>query len=245
MSIFVVMKLNKQNDPMGLAIRDFFETGSNQPLRILSSMFEEDEMPVPNLFRNEMNMPDIERQALKLCKGRTLDVGAGAGCHSLVLQQNNIDVTAIDISPNSVEIMRERGIKQAYYADFFTDDFGTEFDTILMLMNGMGIAGSLNRLPQLLERCAELMRTDGCILADSSDLRYVFEDENGNLDWNAADGYYGEIDFQIIYGSCKGPTFNWLYVDFTSLQLAAKQAGLVAELIKKGKHYDYLARLRK
>lgn len=229
---------------MGLAIKDYFYTGHNKPLCIKSSMYEDDEMPVQNLFRTEADMPWIEQQALKLCNGRILDVGAGAGCHSMVLQQKGHEVISIDISPNSVDVMRQRGISEAYCADFYTDEFGCNFNTILMLMNGIGIAGSLRHLPNLLKRCQELMTKDGCILADSSDLRYIYEDENGLFDWDKEDGYYGEVDFQMQYGSCKGPTFNWLYVDFETLSQIAQNVGMQAKKICTGNHYEYLARLR-
>ena len=109
---------------MGLAIQDFAKLGRAQRLRVLSSMFDEDEIPVHNLFRTEAEMPLVERTALALSQGRVLDVGAGAGCHTLALQRRGLDdVTAIDISALSVETMRERGVRQALCADFFTDDF--------------------------------------------------------------------------------------------------------------------------
>lgn len=243
--IFALMKLQEHKDPMGHAIRDYFENEPVKALIVSSSMFEDDEMPVANLFRTEKDMPGIEQKALALCKGRILDVGAGAGCHALALQARGMDVTAIDISPLSVETMRRRGIRKAEWADFFTDDFGNGFDTILLLMNGMGIAGNLKGLKSLLLRCKELLAPDGCILADSSDLRYIYEDEDGQLDWDPADGYYGEVDFQMSYGKCKGPSFDWLYVDFDTLKQIAETNGMKVECIMRGMHYDYLARIKK
>lgn len=228
---------------MGHAIKDFFENKPTDRLHVLSYMFDEDEIPIPYLFRLENKMPPIERQALRLCKGHILDVGAGAGSHSLALQHAGHQVTAIDISPNAVDVMLQRGIRNAFYADFYTDDFGKDFDTILFLMNGIGIAGTLNRLPDLLTRCMELLTPDGCIIADSSDLRYIYENEYGIIELPDTGEYYGETKYWMEYKKYKGHVFDWLYVDFNTLKKIARQVGLQAELIKKGSHYDYLARL--
>ena len=228
---------------MGQAIRDYFENRHADRLHVLSYMFDEDEIPVQYLFRLENAMPKLERHALRLCKGRILDVGAGAGSHAMALQSKNLDVTAIDISPCSVEVMRRRGVKKTEWADFFTDDFGKDFDTILFLMNGLGIAGTLNKLPDLLRRCCDLLSPEGCILADSSDLRYIYEDEDGNFDPSEFSTYYGETKYWMEYKKCKGHVFDWLYVDFDTLQSVAETVGLRAELVKAGEHYDYLARL--
>ncbi len=141
------MTLQERNDPMGAAIRDYFTTGRCGRLRVLSPQFEEDELPVPLLFRAETEMPPLERLALDKARGRVLDTGAGAGCHTLALQQRGLDVTAIDISPGAVRTMRRRGVEDARLCDFFEDDFGGPFDTVLMLMNGIGICGRLERLP--------------------------------------------------------------------------------------------------
>ena len=102
----------------------------------------------------------------------------------------------------------------------------------------------LERLPSLLNRCKALLAPGGRVLADSSDLRYVFEDEDGNFDWDAAEGYYGEVDYQMVYKQCKGQPFDWLYVDFDTLQHTAQQCGLVARKVADGEHYDYLAELK-
>lgn len=238
------MTLTPDCDPMGRAIADYFETGRTQgPLIVQSPMFDDDEMPVSDLFRTEAQMPVVERHALSLCSGRVLDVGAGAGCHSLALQQRGMQCTAIDISQLSVETMRRRGVADARCADFFTDDFGRGFHTLLLLMNGLGIAGRLNRLPALLNRCKQLLAPDGVVLADSSDLRYIFEDESGQLDWDPANGYYGEVDYRMRYAGCTGRPFRWLYVDFDTLSSVATRCGMTAVCVHRGEHYDYLAKI--
>lgn len=238
------MKLSVTHDPMGRAIRDYALTGTAQPLLVQSSMFDDDELPVPDLFRSAEAMPPLEQLALSRCTGRVLDVGAGAGCHALALQERGCDVTAIDISPLSVEAMTARGVRRALCADFFTDDFGANFDTIILLMNGTGIAGTLPHLPTLLRRCTALLAPGGKVLTDSSDLRYLFEDEDGTFSPADFDHYYGEVDYRMVYGTCRGPRFDWLYVDFDTLARTASACGMTAAKLADGAHFDYLAELR-
>lgn len=232
-------------DPMGMAIRDFFHDGKTQRLRVLSTMFDEDEMPVPHLFRTEAAMNPLERTALSLCRGRVLDVGAGSGCHTLPLQAKGLEVTAIDVSPLSVETMRERGVRDAQLADFFTDDFGAGFDTILMLMNGIGICGAVTELPEFFRRVDALLASGGCVITDSCDLSYVYEDENGLIDLTGVEGYYGEVDYQMQYGTVKGPAFNWLYIDYETLAAEAQRQGFRATHLRSDEGNTYLVRLER
>lgn len=230
---------------MGMAIRDYYEGRPLQPLRVLSPQFEDDEFPVETLFRTVPDMSGLEREALRLCRGRVLDVGAGAGCHSLALQSAGQTVTAVDISPHSVETMRRRGVRDVRLADFFADEVGGPYDTLLFLMNGLGLAGTLAALPRLLERCAVLLAPGGQILADSSDLCYLFEDEDGSLDDLPDSRYYGEVDYVMRYGSVAGRPFGWLYVDAGTLCRVARSAGFRCRVVSTGPHYDYLACLER
>lgn len=230
-------------DPMGAAISDYFNNNKADKLRVFSSQFDEDEIPVQELFRSLRQMPLLERTAIELATGKILDVGAGSGCHTLALQEAGKEVCAIDVSPLSVDVMKQRGVKDARLINLFDDRFAETFDTILMLMNGSGIIGRLENLPAFFRKMKQLLRPGGCILMDSSDLRYLFEDEDGSFVINLADDYYGEIDFQMQYKDVKGDPFDWLYIDFQTLSLYAADSGFQAELVKEGKHYDYLARL--
>ena len=236
--------LPADKDPMGAAIADYFKRHKADRLRVFSSQFDEDEIPVEELFRTEKQMPLLERTALQMATGRILDVGAGSGCHSLALQEAGKEVHAIDISPLSVEVMKQRGVRSVSQTNLFNEHFADEYDTILMLMNGSGIIGKLENMPDFFLRMKQLLRPGGCILMDSSDLRYLFEDEDGSFLIDLAGDYYGEIDFRMQYKNIKGDRFDWLYVDFQTLSLYAAEYGFEAELIKEGKHYDYLACLR-
>ena len=234
--------LSADKDPMGAAILDFQKQGKAARLRVLSSMFEEDEMPVTHLFRSIPEMPVLEQKALQLAKGRVLDIGAGSGCHTLALQEKGFTVKAIDISPLSCEAMKLRGVKDAECINLFDDHLGTGFDTILLLMNGTGIAGKIEHLPALFQRLKALLNPSGQILIDSSDLKYIYENEDGSFDINLNGAYYGEVDYQMIYKNVKGDRFDWLYVDFPLLKSIAETYGLHGELVAEGEHYDYLAR---
>lgn len=248
--------LSADKDPMGAAILDFQKHGKAARLRVLSSMFEEDEMPVTHLFRSFREMPVLEQKALQLAKGRVLDIGAGSGCHTLELQKKGLAVKAIDISPLSCEAMKLRGVKDAECINLFDPhlssgnhseenqkQFEGGFDTILLLMNGTGIAGKIENLPALFQRLKALLNPGGQILIDSSDLKYIYENEDGSFDINLNGAYYGEVDYQMIYKDVKGDRFDWLYVDFPLQKSIVETCGLHGELVAEGEHYDYLARI--
>ena len=235
--------LAPEKDPMGAAISDYFNHHKADRLRVFSSQFDEDEIPVKELFRTRQTMPLLERTALQLAEGRILDVGAGSGCHALALQEMGKEVCAIDISPLSVEVMKQRGATDCRLINLFDETFTETFDTVLMLMNGSGIIGKLSNMPVFFQRMKAILRPNGCILMDSSDLRYLFEEEDGSMVIDLAGDYYGEIDFQMQYKNIKGDSFDWLYIDFQTLSLYASEFGFKAELIKEGKHYDYLVKL--
>ena len=234
--------LNKNQDPMGLAIYDFHKTGKADVLRVYSSQFEEDEIPVSDLFRDYDNMPELEKAALDMAHGRILDVGAGSGCHSIALKEMGKDVVAIDISPLAVDVMLERGI-DAREVNLYDERFVEKFDTVLMLMNGTGIIGTLEKMPLFFDRMRTLLKPGGKILVDSSDLRYLFEEEDGSLMIDLADDYYGLLDYQMQYKDVCGEPFDWLYVDFDTLAFHAEENGFNAVLVAEGDHYDYLAEL--
>lgn len=236
--------LSPHKDPMGAAIADYFTKGRAAKLRVFSSQFDEDEIPAEQLFRTFDEMPVLEQEALRRATGKILDCGAGSGCHALALQDMGKQVEAIDISPLSVETMQKRGVRQAYCVNLFDEHYLQKFDTILMLMNGSGIIGKLENMSTFFAKMKQLLNPGGCIYMDSSDLRYLFEDEDGSFLIDLAGGYYGEIDFRMQYKQVKGETFDWLYIDFQTLSYYASENGFRAELVKEGEHYDYLACLR-
>lgn len=234
--------LCSEADPMGAAIYDYFRNGSAGTLVVHSSMFEDDEIPVEGLFRNYEDMPELEKMALRMCRGRVMDVGAGAGCHSLALQAMGRETIAVDISQLSVEVMKARGV-DARRINFYDDSFTEKFDTVLMLMNGTGIIGRLENIDSFFARLRQLLNPDGVVLIDSSDLSYLYEEEDGSLMIDLADDYYGLVDYQMEYMGVVGESFDWLYLDFETLSYYAAENGFRAELVAEGEHYDYLAAL--
>ena len=228
-------------DLFGKAILDFQTNNDPQALITETTISEADEMDVAYLFRNFDQMPAIEQRALQLCKGTILDVGCGAGSHSLYLQQQNLDVTSIDSSENAIKACRLRGVKNPIHINLL--DVEDKFDTILLLMNGTGIFGTLNQTDLYLNTLKKLLNPNGQILIDSSDIIYMFDEDEDGGKWIPSDTYYGELEFTITYKNEKEDPFSWLYLDYNTLQNAAFANGLKCELISEGEHFDYLAHL--
>ncbi|HWS60981.1 MAG TPA: class I SAM-dependent methyltransferase [Flavobacterium sp.] len=230
-------------DLFGKAILDFQTNNSPEDLITETSISEADEMSVAYLFRSFDEMPKIEQKALQIAKGRVLDVGCGAGSHSLYLQkERNLDVLPIDISPNAIQACNLRGLKNAIVENLLAIE-NEKFDTILLLMNGTGIFKNIEETPIFLQKLKNLLNPNGQILIDSSDIIYMFnEDEDGGK-WIESNGYYGELTYTVSYKNQTEDTFPWLYLDYNTLQNAASANGLQSELILEGEHYDYLAKL--
>lgn len=231
-------------DLFGKAILDYQTDNNPQNLITETTISEEDEMSVAYLFRSFNAMPKIEQKALELANGKTLDVGCGAGSHSLYLQnERNLDVTAIDISANAIKACELRGIRNAKIQDVMELEH-EKFDTILLLMNGAGMCGKLKKIPEFLLKLKSLLTPNGQILLDSSDIIYMFDNDEDGGKWIPTDSdYYGEVVFSISYKGKKEKPFDWMYIDYNTLQNAAIANGLKCELLLEGEHFDYLARL--
>jgi ubiquinone/menaquinone biosynthesis C-methylase UbiE len=231
-------------DLMGRAIWDYFHNEDPEDLQTETSISELDELPVEYLFRDFEEMNKIEKKALKLSSGKVLDIGAGAGSHSLYLQnEKNLDVTALDISPKSIEVCQLRGIKKAVAQNMLEFSEGT-FDTALLLMNGTGIFQSLKVIDIYLKKLHSLLNKNGQILIDSTDILYMFDaDEDGGV-YIPAEGYYGELDYIIHYKGESEDPIKWLYLDFNTLKNAAENNGFAIEKVLQDED-SYLAKLIK
>tara|TARA_B100000683_G_C12494076_1_gene555597 strand:- start:1857 stop:2570 length:714 start_codon:yes stop_codon:yes gene_type:complete len=233
--------IKKEQDPMGQAIYHYFHYNDNTSIKVNTNITEGEELPVSHLFRKYSEMPLLEKEALSLVKGRVLDVGAGTGVHSLYLQNNGFDITSIDVSELSCEIMKEQGLKNVKCDDIWT--FEAEgYDTIIFMMNGIGLVKNLEGLQVFLEYIKSFLSSNGQILLDSSDIKYMFYDDDSLwLDMNFA--YYGELEYQLTYKHYTSKTFPWLFVDFDRLRSIAIKCGWNVELIYEDDHFHYLARL--
>lgn len=230
-------------DLLGQAIYDYYTQKKTEPLYTETNLTEIDEMNISYMFRSFKEMPKLEQKALQLAKGKVLDVGCGAGSHALYLQENGLDVKAIDISPKSVETCLLRGIKNVELIDIL--DLKEEtFDTILLLMNGTGIFKELKQTAKYLEHLKTLLAPNGQILIDSSDIIYLFDEDEDGGKWIPTErGYYGELTFTVHYNQQTDEPFPWLYLDYNTLQNACAFNHLKCELIVEGDHYDYLAKI--
>ena len=229
-------------DLFGKAILDY-QTGNNpEDLITETSISETDEMSVAYLFRSFEEMPKIEQKALELSKGKILDVGCGAGSHSFYLQEKGFDVTSIDISENAIKACHLRGLHNAHVQNLL-DIQNETFDTILLLMNGTGIFGTMAETSKYLKKLKSVLNPSGQILIDSSDIIYMYNQNADGSYMVPANGYYGELTFTISYKNQTEEPFPWLYLDYNTLQNAAIANGLNCELIQEGKHFDYLAKL--
>jgi 2-polyprenyl-3-methyl-5-hydroxy-6-metoxy-1,4-benzoquinol methylase len=229
-------------DIFGLAFNDYLTGNTTEKITVGIDIGEPEELPVSYFFRSFKEMPGYEKKVLKACKGRVLDVGAGAGSHALWLQGKGLDVTAVDVSPGGVDCMKQRGVSKAVCSDIF-DIKNEKFDTILFLMNGIGMAETIKNLSKLLKHAASLLDINGRIYLESTDLLYMYEEDDGSVLINLAGKYYGEIMYQLSYKNTVGKPFPWLFVDFPNLEKAALLAGLKCEMFFQGKSSNYIAKL--
>ncbi len=228
------------NDVFGSAILDYQEGNYSEDLVTSTSISEEDTLPLPYLFRGFSEMPSLEQTALNLSKGYVLDIGCGAGSHSLHLVSKGLKVKSIDISEGAIKACHLRGLNAAQLLDVM--DESATFDTLLLLMNGSGIFQSLAHTPLVLTHLKTLLNPGGQILIDSSDIKYMYQDDDGGYWVNTNKDYYGELDYTVRYKN-KEATFSWMYLDFEHLKIACTQVGLKCELVEEGPHFDFLAKL--
>ncbi|MDM1379280.1 MAG: class I SAM-dependent methyltransferase [Myroides sp.] len=231
-------------DLLGKAILDFQTNNNPQNVITETDISEAEEMDIAYLFRSYKEMPKIEQKALNLAKGNILDVGCGAGAHTYYLQEKGFEVKAIDISPSSIEACKLRGIKNAEVLNLL-DIKDEKFDTILLLMNGTGIFGRLVNTTKYLQHLKSLLNPGGQILIDSSDLIYMFDEDEDGGKWIPMENkdYYGELTFTVAYKGEEDEPLEWLYLDYNTLQNAAHSNGLNCDLITEGENCDYLAKL--
>lgn len=231
------------SDFLGKAIYNFHK-GKDSDLKISINGSLDDPMDLSLFFRSYKNMNGIEQKAMDMSRGRILDIGAAAGCHTLYLQTQQKDVEALEISDHACKVMEEKGVKKIINKDVFDYHEGS-YDTLLLLMNGLGMGTSLKGCKKLLRHLIGMLNDGGQILADSSDIRYMFEVEDGVFEFEMDDKYYGEVVFELEYRGEKDSPFPWVYVAPEALESICDELKLTLEFIHFGEHYDYLAKISK
>lgn len=203
-------------------------------------------LPMKYFFRVENEFSPLEKEVISRCRGKILDIGAGSGIHSLFLQSLGFEVTAIDVSPEAVEVMRLRGIHDVRVADIFSFNVG-RFNTLLLMGHGIGMMSDLAGLDKFLDFAKKLVSDDGQILLDSLDVRITSDAKNlAYQEANRQSGrYFGEIRFQMEYNGKTGPYLSWLHVDPDTLISQADKTGWQCEILMNTPIGDYLARLTK
>jgi SAM-dependent methyltransferase len=232
-------------DAFGEAIEAYFSGEKDSVVKVVSSITEDDVIPAAYLFREFNDMPEGEQIALGKSTGRVLDVGAGAGSHVLWLQERGIPAVALEISEKAVEVMKKRGVTEAIQTDLWYYKPTDKFDTILLLMNGLGLAGTLEKLPGFLELLKSWLKPSGEIFVESADIWYMFENEDGSVSFDLNGPYYGEVTYQMVFKGEGGKPFPWLFLDPASLEDYAISAGFKVDFLYENDNFQYLARLRK
>jgi 2-polyprenyl-3-methyl-5-hydroxy-6-metoxy-1,4-benzoquinol methylase len=238
-----------KDNPMtlyGQALQDYYKGDHSATLQVVRDDGLEADIPVRIFFRDEDEFSYIEQLGVGLCQGKILDIGAGAGIHSLYLQKKQMNVTAIDISPEAVEIMKTRGVVNAECHDIF--DFSREgFDTLLLMSHGIGITGTVDGLQKFLKLAYKITTHTGILLFDTLDVRYTedpkhiaYHEKNKKSHRNM-----GEITMQFSYKGIKGAMFSWLHLIPETLIMESDKAGWNCEIVHREPTGDYLARLSK
>lgn len=224
-------------DIQGKALLDYFLGKEEVHLILHTSYGVVEEMPVDVFFRDREDFSKLERIALKNCRGTVLDVGAGAGSFALELKQEGLPVKALEYSPLTCHVMRQRGVQEVVQADIW-QYHEERFDTLLLMMNGLGLAGKLKQLPAFLSRLKELMKPGGQIICDSSDITYLYAGTG-----LPEEDYFGEIQYCYEYEEEEGEWFNWLYVDPATLAFYCDQLGLKLQVLHTNRFEQFLARI--
>jgi SAM-dependent methyltransferase len=228
----------KESDLLGTAISDYYHNTSPSKLWVHDTIGPKVEMKVKTYFRTWPDMPEMEKIALQESGGKVLDIGAGAGSHALELQERGIDVTALDISPLAVQVMKERGVKKALHSDVFQYK-KQKYHTFLLLMNGIGLTSTIAGLRTFLQHARSLLNPGGQLLFDSSDIAFMYEEVPP-----PKDRYYGEFMCRYAYKRQKTDWFTWLYIDFGTLAKLAKEEGFHTDLLFEDDDDQYLVRLK-
>lgn len=229
-------------DIFGIAFNDYMLGNYDEVVTVDCSVAEVSYLPVAYFFRDFNIMPEGEQSVMEACKGRVLDVGAGAGSHALYMQKKGLDVTAIDISEGAVEVMKKRGVRKAFCVDFFKLK-EKRFDNILFLMNGAGVGQTIEGFSKLLKHVKRLIAKDGSVYIESSDIMYMFEEDDGSCRIDLGSDYYGEVKYILKYKEFTGKEFEWLFIDRDNMEHIAEKVGFKTSMFYESGQSNYIMKL--
>ncbi len=157
----------------------------------------------------------IEKKAMEFVKGRVLDIGCGAGRHSLYLQKMGFDVLGIDSSPLAIRVCRLRGLKRARVISIERLNFKpNSFDTVIMLGSNFGLFGSFEKARRLLKKLHRMTSEDGLIVASTRDTYKT--DIADHLEYHKLNKkrgrMAGQLRVRIRFRKCVGRWFDYLIV---------------------------------
>ena len=233
--------MDHSKDPIGHAILDFSKHGFSENITVKSDLCDDDILPIEYLFRTFDEMPEIEQTALNLAKGDVLEVGAGTGCHAKFLNEKGLNTFSIDTSVGAVDFIKKQGLNCENIP--FLELKNKTFDTILILMNGLGLAGKLKHVGDFLSHAKSLLKPGGSIITDSSDIRYLDEDDEGGVWIDLNSRYPGEMKFKMTYKDSESDWFPWVYLDFETLEHESEKVGLKATKLLENENFHYLTKL--
>ena len=224
-----------QTDLLGEVIRKHYFEGLVNEVGLMIDGEEDEPMASALFFRGQQELNEAEAFALSLCRGRVLDVGAGAGCHALLLQERGFEVVAVEKSAGGCDVMRSRGVKNILETDVMDVNAGM-FDTILLLMNGFGIAGTEEGLIELLLHLKGMLAPGGKIIGDSTDIHY-FKEIQSEID--LSEKSHHEVLFEI-HALGKLERFPWIFPDEVLLEAIAEEIGLQFNVVMYSDEYHFL-----
>lgn len=231
-----------EDDLFGRAMMDYHTGLGNHTLRVRTQVVEWEDLLVSHFFRGTSDLPEMETIAIEQCKGSVLDMGAGAGAHALVLQSKGHAVVAVDSSKGAVRVMKARGVKNA--VESMWEDFsGQKFQTVLLLMNGIGLAGTLSGIDAFVAKWEEWIEPGGQVLFESTDIAYVYDFPAGSNPLEL-EPYYGEQTYVMKYGRTE-VQFPWLFADQVSLHENLKRLGWTMDILHEDGYGSFLVRAKK
>lgn len=233
--------------PLGAALLAYHTGRHDAVLTVESDIFDTERVAVHHYYRpDHLPLPELDSRALDRCALKILDAGAGAGRHALDLQCRGLKVTALDVSATAVQVMQDRGISDVRQGDIYTSDLDT-YDTVLLLMNGIGLAGDLDGLEKLFERFRHILTPGGRVVFDAASLDATINHDGFDDLGDHAIGRptMGEVFFRLTFENLQGSWYPWLFPTPRMVGEAARSSGFDFAVIGRGARGTYLGELEK